>query len=295
MRNNFYKTLVGATQLLGPWFFKLVAGGIATGYFLFYARRRRIGRYFYEALMPGKSALYYHACTWRQFLNFTTVFYDRLIVRQAKEMKYDIEGRHHVVSTHKSGGGILLMSHMGSWEIAAHLLTRVIPDIDLMLYMGVKQQEKIEDLQKQSIRRDGIRVVGVGEDGGSPLDIVQSLHFLRRGGIVSMAGDMVWRDDQRTVSGSFLGHRVDLPQAPFVLALSSGTPLIVFFAFRTHTGRYSFKAMPPIFVKAPTRRDRQRAIDEAAQKYLDYMEAALRRHPFEWYHFEAFLKREHIS
>ena len=45
-----------------------------------------------------------------------------------------------------------------------------------------------------------------------------------------MAGDVVWRPDQRVVPARFLGHTVQLPEAPFMLALVSGAPLYVFFA-----------------------------------------------------------------
>jgi len=286
----FYQMLVRATKLLGTWFFLLVAKGVATGYFLFSSRRRRISRRFYAVLFPDRSSRYQLYCAWKQFLNFTHVYLDRYIQREVRNIAYTIAGRRHVVSTYAQGrGGILLMSHMGNWEMAAHLLTKVITGVKLLLYMGVRDTEEIESIQKQSIRGDGIRIIGVDQSGGSPFDIVEGMRFLQSGGLVSMTGDVVWRQDQRTVSGTFLGHRVRIPEAPFVLSLVSGAPLIVFFAFRTEAEQYQFSALPPIHVGAPTREARAIAIQAAAQQYLDHMEHALRRYPFEWYHFDAFL------
>ena len=291
MKTIFYRLLVRAAKLLGPWFFILVAKGVATGYFLFSTRRRRIGRRFYAALFPESSPGYHLFCTWKQFLHFTYVYLDRFVQREVRPINYTVEGRHHVTGTYQEKrGGILLMSHMGNWEMAAHLLTKVIPDLKLLLYMGIQDKEEIEKIQKQSVRQDGIRIIGVCEDGGSPLDIVEGLRFLQSGGLVSMAGDTVWRGDQRTIAGTFLGQSVRLPEAPFVLALLSGAPLIVFFAFRIETGTYRFMAMPPIHVSAPTRDKRRPAIHAAAQTYLTHMASALRQHPFEWYHFDQFLE-----
>jgi predicted LPLAT superfamily acyltransferase len=253
MKAAFYRYLTRATKLFGPGFFAIVAQGIATGYFLFNARRRSVGREFYKALYPEKSRLYHYFAVWRQFTS------------------------------------ILLMSHMGNWEVAAHLLTKVLPDLNLMLYMGIRDKEEIEKIQKQSICRDGIRIIGVDQDGGSPFDIVEGIRFLRNGGLVSMAGDVVWRDDQRTIEGEFLGRQVRIPEAPFVLALVSGAPLIVFFAFRTPEGRYRFSALPPIYVASPTRQDRPTALKSAAQRYLGYMEAALAEYPYQWFHFKRFI------
>ena len=291
MKSYFYRLLVRAAKLLGPWFFILVAKGIATGYFLFSDRRRRIGRNFYAALFPERGPAYHLFCTWKQFLHFTYVYLDRFVQREVRAIDYTVEGRQHVTGTYQEKrGGILLMSHMGNWEMAAHLLTKVIPDLKLLLYMGIQDKEEIEKIQKQSVRQDGIRIIGVSQHGGSPLDIVEGLRFLQSGGLVSMAGDMVWRGDQRTVPGTFLGQSVRLPEAPFVLALLSGAPLIVFFAFRTGAGTYRFSAMPPIHVSAPTRDKRLPAIHAAAQTYLAHMASALRQHPFEWYHFDQFLE-----
>ena len=99
--------------------------------------------------------------------------------------------------------GVLLMSHLGNWEVAARLLKKTLPDLKMMLYMGVKQQEQIEAMQKQVVRRSDIRIVAVDESGGSPFDIVESVRFLREGGLVSLTGDRVWHVGQRTVPVRF--------------------------------------------------------------------------------------------
>jgi predicted LPLAT superfamily acyltransferase len=286
----FYKLLVRATKVLGPWFFLLVAKGIATGFFIFSPQRRRISRDFYAAVFPHDRRTNHLYCAWKQFINFTHIYLDRFIQREIRDIAYAIEGRRHVMSAMEGNkGGILLMSHMGNWEMAAHLLTKVIPDIKLLLYMGIRDKEEIEKIQKQSIRGDGIQVIGVDQGSANPFDIMDGIRFLQNGGLVSMAGDVVWRREQRTVSGAFLNHEVRLPEAPFVLSLVSGAPLIVFFAFRTQRETYRFTALPPIHVVAETRDQRRTAIQNAARQYLRYMEAALREHPFEWYHFDRFL------
>lgn len=290
MKAIFYHLLVRATKVLGPWFFLLVAKGIATGYFIFSPTRRRISRDFYAVLFPHGRRNDYLYYAWKQFLNFTHIYLDRFVQREIRDIAYTIKGRRHVVSALEGKkGGILLMSHMGNWEMAAHLLTKVIPDIKLLLYMGIRDKEEIEKIQKQSIRGDGIQVVGVDQGSANPFDIMDGIRFLQNGGLVSMAGDVVWRREQRTISGTFLNHEVRIPEAPFVLSLVSGAPLIVFFAFRTENETYRFSALPPIHVVARTRNQRRAAIQLAAQQYLGNMEAALRKHPFEWYHFDRFL------
>jgi predicted LPLAT superfamily acyltransferase len=293
MKALFYKALTAAAKVYGTWVFTLLSGGIATGYFLFSRRLRGVGLRFYAALFPHRGRFYHYDCTWRQFRNFTYVWMDRFIQSEMEDLNYTIEGKAHVTTLlSRRTGGILLMSHMGNWEVAAHLLRKALPGLRLMLLMGIRRKEEIEKIQKESVRDLGVRVIAIDRGGGSPFDIVEAIGFLRTGGFVSMAGDRVWRDDQRTVTGVFLGHRVRLPEAPFVLALVSGAPLIAFFAFRTGSRQYEVSAMPPIHVTAVTRDKRSEAVQNAAQCYLDHMAAALRLHPFEWYHFDDFLEVE---
>ena len=52
---------------------------------------------------------------------------------------------------------------------------------------------------------------------------------------------------------------------------------------------YHFSISKPIYIEKTSRGKRKKAIKNAAQKYADLLEEALRKHPFEWYHFEPFL------
>ena len=293
MKVIFYEYLTKAAILFGPWLFVLVAKSVAAGYFIFHTKVRSISCNFYATLFPKRNRVYHYYATWKQFLNFIYIYLDRFIQREVRDLDFTIEGREHVVDAKNGGKGcILLASHMGNWELAAHLLTKVHTNVDILLYMGVRDKEEIEKVQKENVRRDGIRVIGVNRSGGSPVDIVEGLQFLRKGGFVSMAGDVVWWKGQRTVTGSFIGRNVKIPEAPFALALVSGSPLLVFFAFRMPAGQYRFSVLPPIHVHAIEGADRSLSIQTAAQSYLQSLEDALCNHPFEWFHFGAFLEDE---
>jgi predicted LPLAT superfamily acyltransferase len=286
MKALFYRMLSLLTRVLGPWFFSLISGGIAAGYFILFPRRVEVGMRFYRDLFPAKSRAYHRLCTWRQFVDFTHVFRDRLLLADEGRITHAFDGRERLQAAMKARGGILLMSHVGNWEVAARLLKRSLPDLRLMLYMGIKQKEQIEGLQKQAVRQSDIRILSVDEAGGSPLDIVEGIRFLRGGGLVSLTGDRVWQAAQRTVPVRFMGRTVHLPAAPYVLAMAAGAPLFVFFALRTQNRHYRFSASPPIRVQAADRSRRESVMVQAAQQYADLLESVVRRHPFQWHHFE---------
>jgi predicted LPLAT superfamily acyltransferase len=295
MKARFFHVLARLSKICGDWLFALVARGIAAGYYLMAPKLRRTSIAFYKTLYPHRGDLYAHHCAWRQFLNFTDLFVDHYLAVEGdrRPLAYTVEGREHFLMTHATGQGcVLLMSHMGNWQAAAHMLNKDMPHIPLMLYMGQVQKQRLEKGQKQALSAAGVRIVAVDESGGSPFDIVEGVRFLREGGIVSLTGDRVWRPDQRIVTATFLGRRIRLPEAPYILALMGGAPLIFFFAFRTGPGRYHISASPPCHLRPSSRRERPAAIQAAAQRYADALEAAVRRHPLQWYHFDPIFQLE---
>lgn len=282
--------MIFLSKILGLWIFKLFAWFVATGYFVLFPARVGYSARLYRALFPDRNRFYHLKCAWRQFHNFTDVFIDRFFLQEFDDLTYSSEGLEHLEQTLKDQrGAILLMSHVGNWEIAAQLLKREMQGIRLMLYMGVKHKEQIEGIQKESLAQSGIRIVAVDEDGGSPTDIVEGIKFIESGGVVSLTGDVIWKKGQRTIPVKFLGHEVLLPQTPHLFALLSGAPMFIFFALRTGKNQYHFTISEPISIVPASRKERDAAIRQSAQRYADILEVMVRNYPLQWYHFKPFL------
>jgi predicted LPLAT superfamily acyltransferase len=286
MRTYLYRAIVHLSKIMGTWVFLVFAWIVATGFFMLFPMRVNNSIRFYQALFPGRSWFYHLGCAWSQFHNFTDVFFDRFMLQEFDDIHYTSEGMEYLEQTlQKKNGAILLMSHVGNWEVAAHLLKRNLPDMNLLLYMGVKHKEQIEGIQKKSLSKNGVRVVAVDQQGGSPFDIVEGIHFINSGGMVSLTGDLIWKKDQRIVTVKFLGHDALFPETPYLFALLSGAPIFIFFAFRTGRKTYHFSLSEPIFVKASSRGERTAVIRQAAQRYSDILEETVRCYPLQWYHF----------
>ena len=287
MRKFLYQSIIFVSRKLGRWVFVVYAWIVATGFFILFPFRVGNSVKFYRALCPDRIWLFHLWCAWRQYHNFADVFMDRFLIQESNELTFTSEGCEHLENSIDAGkGGILLMSHMGNWDVAAHLLKRKVNRIRLLLYMGVKQKEQLEQIQKESLSRSGIQIIAVEQDGGSPMDILEGIKFIESGGVVSLTGDIVWAKNQRTVPVKFLGREILLPEAPHLFALLSGAPLFIFFAFRTGKNQYHFTMSKPIALDCNSREERAGAIRQSAQQYADILEATLRTYPLQWYHFE---------
>ncbi len=293
MKDFVYRSLVVLAKRFGNWIFLLIAWHVATGYFLLFPRRVAVSFRFYRRLFPDRGRRHALWCAWRQYHHFVHVFLDRFRMEEGDDLVMTTEGLEHIFAAAESGrGGIILMSHVGSWEIAARLLQhrgRNHPSMKLLLYLGAKHREQIERRQKRSVEESGIRIVSVPENGGSATDILEGLNFLREGGLVSLTGDRLWGREQRAVTVRFAGGEARIPEIPYLLAMLSGAPLLIFFGYRTGKGRYHLIAKPPIDIAKAPRGERNLVIEEAAQAYADLLAETVRAHPYEWYHFEPFL------
>jgi len=286
----FYGVITRLSRTGPAWVVEFMAWLVSTGFFLFSPERVRSSVRFYRELFPERGGLFLLWCTWRQYHRFSHVFIDRLWLEGPRDLTYTSDGWQQLEASRKIGmGGIILMSHLGNWEVAAHLLKKKDPAMNLLLYMGVKQKDQIEHVQKQGLAQDGIHIIGIDRDGGSPFAMIEGLKMLREGGFVSMTGDLLWNRGQRAVPVRFLGHTIPLPAAPHILSLLSGAPLFLFFAFRRGRHHYHFRIIGPQYVRSSSRSQRTAAVERSAQEYADRLQEALYQSPFEWYHFEPFL------
>ena len=290
MKKYFYKLALFVSRHFGEWFFLTFSWFVATGYYLFFPQRVASSMKFYRALFPEKNFIRHLLCVWRQYHNFTNVFLDRFFYSGKDSAEFTKEGWEYLEQAIAGKtGAIIVMSHIGNWELAVQKLN--LKGLPIMLYLGEKHKEQIERLQKEALAESGVKIVTTAEDESSPFAMIEGINFLRQGGIVSLTGDRLW-GDQRSVAVEFLGHEVHLPDIPHVFALMSGAPLFHFFIYRTGDKKYHVTMSPGRLVTAATRADRKKAVQKSAQIYAAELAAVARKNYGEWYHFEPFLGRK---
>ncbi|MGA2464157.1 MAG: hypothetical protein ABSH06_07370 [Thermodesulfobacteriota bacterium] len=285
MKVFLHKTVTRVSLLLGSWPIRFFAWWIATGYFLFCPSRRRSSIRLYQVIFPNRRPWYYLYCTWHQFHSFAATYADRIEIDGRKGVTTSTQGREGIVEAARRGsGGIILMSHLGSYEVAARAFQEL--GLRLLIIMGEKEAKQVARDQREALKARGIyiQVATAKEDflfGG-----LEAIKFVREGGFVSLAGDLVWTDQRSLLSVRLFDHEVGFSAGPHLLALVSGAPLFTMFTFRVKRGRHQIIMSPPREVKAPSRSERSAALQASAQAYASALEEMVRRHPFQWYIFE---------
>jgi predicted LPLAT superfamily acyltransferase len=289
MKAFLRKKIIRVTLLLGYWPIRVFAWWIVTGYFLFLPSRRKSSVELYQVIFPGRRRWYYLYCTWRQFHSFAASYADRIEIGRGKGVTTTTQGREGIVEAARNGkGGIILMSHLGSYEVAARGFQGL--GLKLLLIMGEKEAKQLARDQREALKTRGIYIQVATAKEDFTLGGLEAIKFIKEGGFVSVAGDIVWTDQRSLLSVKLFDHEVDLPSGPYLLALVSGAPLFTMFTFRVKRGRHQVIISPPREVKAPSRSERNMALQASAQVYASALEEMVRQHPFQWYIFEPFFR-----
>jgi predicted LPLAT superfamily acyltransferase len=289
MKAFLLKILSTASLALGSWVIRFVAWWIATGYFFFQSSRRNSSIGLYQIIFPDRRALYYLYCVWRQFHSFAGAYADRIEVYSNKSMTTSAQGREKLVEEGRRGtGGIILISHMGNYEVAARAFQEL--GLRLLLIMGEKEAKQVARDQRETLMARGVQIHVATAQDASPFGGLEALQFMREGGFVSIAGDLVWTDQRSLVPVRFFNRDVGLPAGPHLLAFVSGAPLFTLFTFRVKKGRHQIILSGPRHVKAAARSERNAAIQASAQDFASALETMVRQHPFQWYIFEPFFQ-----
>jgi lauroyl/myristoyl acyltransferase len=289
MKAFIHHALIRVSLLFGSWPIRFIAWWIATGYFLFLSSRRRSSIRLYQVIFPKRSRWYYLYCTWRQFHSYAATFAERIDIERNKGVTTLTQGKEEFVeAAKKRSGGIILMSHLGSFEIAVHAFQEL--KLRLLLLMGEKEAKQVARDQREAMKARGIhiQIATPGEDflfGG-----VEAIRFVREGGFVSVAGDLVWTEQRSRLPVNLFGHQVGLSAGPHLLALVSNANLFTMFTFRIKKGKHRIIMSPPREVKATSRSERSAALQASAQAYANALEEMVCQHPFQWYIFEPFFE-----
>ena len=294
MRAFLFKTVIRVSGLLSHWPIRFFAWWVATGFFLFRSPRRRASVELYRGIFPNRGLGYYLYCVWRQFHAFAAVYGDRFEAGGKRGVSTSTEGREGIRDAAEGGhGGILIMSHLGSYEVAAQAFQEL--GLKHLIIMGEKEAKQVARDQREALKGRGISILVATGQEDSLLDGLEAIKFVREGGFVSLAGDLVWTEQRSPLTVRFFDREAAFPSGPHLLALVSGAPLFTLFTIRIKRGRYRIIISSPREVKASSRSERNQALQASAQAYADALEETVRKHPFQWFIFEPFFRSSSIG
>jgi predicted LPLAT superfamily acyltransferase len=254
-----------------------------TLYFVTTAHAARRASYEFLKRVRGRSAHWWHV--FRHFHCFAATILDRVYLLRGdfERFRVAIHGRELLQRQIETGkGGILLGSHLGSFEV---LRTLGVMD------RGFPLKVLMDTAHNQNITRflDALNPVIAGTviAPDRPDTLIRVRESLDAGCFVGMLGDRVLGAEKITRC-QFLGAPATLPAGPIVLAAMTHCPVILFFGLYRGGNRYEiyFEHFADEIVLDRDHRAQQ--IQSWMQRYAARLEHYARLAPYNWFNFYPF-------
>jgi predicted LPLAT superfamily acyltransferase len=226
--------------------------------------------------------------TYRQIREFSENLFDRMLMWSGEGERFHIvdRGREHLDRlVAEKRGGILLSSHVGSFDMLRVLSARA--GITLNLLVFTEHAPRINQFFERLDPSSRTRLIHF--DPSSIKATFQIKAAVERGEFVGILGDRVWQSPRnRAVSVDFLGRQARFPLGPFLLQAVLGCPMLLTHCVRTGAERY--ESTTELLAKAGVvpRDERDKHAAELAQRYATALEAACLRTPHQWFNFFEF-------
>lgn len=218
---------------------------------------------------------------YKHFLTFGKLLLDRtaMIGGSTHRFRIEFDGEEYLRSALAEGKGLILISaHVGNWQGAGHLLSRLGKPVNVVAYEG--EAERMQALVGKFLENQAFSVI---PSNGSADSSVAILAALSRGEVVAMHADRCVDTGGEVVD--FLGAKARFPSGPYAVAAVSQAPLIHAFAVRRGVYDYRFKAYPPERLAFADRGQRKRQLAQWVRRFVLHLEETLREHPLQWCNF----------
>jgi predicted LPLAT superfamily acyltransferase len=223
---------------------------------------------------------------WQQYrliLSFGRVMVDRAIVATlgAEQIKVALVGREQLLQVRDQGRGmILLLSHVGCWQLAMSAMGALNEPLYMLMH-GHASSFESKNYQTEVDSSCPYRTIDPqGYLGGS----LEMLGVLKSGGILSIMGDRVPRQEKNTAPVSLLGGEVALPISPYHLASATGAPIVVLTSRKTGDSTYEMVVADVIEVPVGLGRKADKFIPYV-QRYAAILDNYCQKNPYQFYNF----------
>lgn len=193
---------------------------------------------------------------------------------------FNFDGEEHLRSiAGMKKGGILLSAHIGNWDVAGHLFTRLETPINIVLYDG--EHEQIKQYLEGVTGKRSVNIIVIKND----LSHIYAIsNALASNELVCMHADR-FMEGNKTMKANFLGAEAKFPMGPFLLAATFKVPVSFVFALKESNLHYHFYATA---IKDYTRFTKEAMRQEMLNDFAAEMENKVKQYPEQWFNYYNF-------
>lgn len=210
---------------------------------------------------------------------------DKVVVMSGIKNKFSFEfdgedNLRKIASLEK--GGILLSAHIGNWDMAGHLFTRLQTRINIVMYDG--EHEQIKQYLEGVTGKRNMNIIVIKNDLSHIYAISDAF---AKNELVCMHADRFLAGN-KTLETPFLGEKARFPMGPFLLASKFKVPVSFVFAVKESKLHYHLFASEIIdYSTVP----KDAVMPKMLSDFALEMEKKLKCYPDQWFNYYDFWER----
>ncbi|MBQ0057258.1 MAG: acyltransferase [Bacteroidales bacterium] len=217
--------------------------------------------------------------------HFGQVIVDRFAAFGGREFKFEMDDREWAVycgMANADDGFLQLSCHMGNYELAGYILRQPKKTMHALVFMG--ETETMMQNRAKLFAPRGVEMVPVMPDMSH---IFALNNALRDGNVASMPGDRIF-GSTKAVECRMLGHRVQLPQGPFQLAVTREVRLMAVWVMKASHDTYRVHCHE---LKANPELKKSERVADLARQFAAHMEQMIEQYPTHWFNYFEFFEQ----
>ncbi len=270
-----------AVRLLGRRFAYFCLYFVVFVYVAFFPSVRQNCRPYLSRRFPGAGGTKLFMHSFRQVLNLGKVLIDSAVmaspgVNNIKADFHDPEDYHRIKDL--DSGFIILMSHVGCWQVAMTALSRLNRPVNLLM---LALPEQVIGKQAKEGLAEKFKVINPDQFLGGTLDM---LNVLKNDEILCIMGDRLFGNAAYAVEMTFLNDTALFPFSAYKLSGITQKPIVVLNTFKTGHSTYEL-SIPQIIHVPPKPGKSPQSYAPYIQAYLTTLEQYTKDHPYQFFNF----------
>jgi predicted LPLAT superfamily acyltransferase len=276
-----YRIFVGVLKVGGvkPAYFMLRF--VALYYFLFSWQSSK-GTYYYFHKRLGFSKVRSILKLYRNYYLFGQSIIDKVVIMSGITNKFTfnfdgIDNLRQIAAMNQ--GGLLLSSHIGSWEIAGELLDHINTRINIVMFDG--EDKQIKQYMDSVTGERKINIIVIKNDLSHIFKINAAF---QNNELVCMHADR-YIEGNKTITREFLGENAKFPAGPFVMAEKFKVPVTFVYALKESALHYHFFSSP---AKDYSDLPKGEGMQQLISDFISSFENKVKTYPEQWYNYYNF-------
>jgi predicted LPLAT superfamily acyltransferase len=176
-------------------------------------------------------------------------------------------------------GFIILMSHVGCWQLAMSALSRLNRPVNLIMLQEEKDIDK--HYYEHGNQEKKFNIISPNQFlGGS----IEMLDVLKKDEILCIMGDRIFGNTDLSLKMDFLNGNALFPISSYRLASISQKPIVILHSYKS--GPDTYKINLPQIIQIPPKLGKEKKKNYPfAQAFVQSLETYIQDHPYQFFNF----------